>query len=144
MSLQGRQRGRELEMCSLHVLLACTHAYSASLLCSSVIDRCGWGSSRLSCAWRWNNPSSSVSLFLICLSCSESPQLWRPSCPLCMRVIAYKIVLSPKCYRLDFFFVVQQMTLKVSKQLCWYYWKVNAESDSHPGCLSNNFMRSNE
>lgn len=70
MSLQGQRRRREHAM----------HAYSASRLCSSVIDRCGWGNSRLSCAWRWNNSSSSVTLLLTYLSCSESPQLRFPPC----------------------------------------------------------------
>lgn len=83
MSLQGQRRRRQHEMCSLHVLPACMHAYSASRLCSSVIDRCGWGNSRLSCAWRWNNSSCSVALLLTYLSCSESPQMRFPSCTLC-------------------------------------------------------------
>lgn len=104
MSLQGQQRRREHEMHSLHVLLAYTHAYSASLLCSSVIDRCGRGSSHLSSAWRGNNPSSSVTLILIYLLFSESPQLWCPSCPIYMHVIAYEIILSPECCKLFFFF----------------------------------------
>lgn len=93
MSLQGQQRRREHGLHSLHVLLAYMHAYSASLLCSSVIDRCGWGNSHVFCLKRKQPKQlcdSDPNLFII-LRVSPAVVSFLPLIHACYRLLDHSV-----------------------------------------------------
>jgi len=137
MSLQAQRRRREQEMCSLHVLPACMHAYSASRLCSSVIDRCGWGNSRLS-------------VFRLKMKQLEQLRYSAPNLFIILRVspAAISFLHFMQCMlsligslrhpnAANLYSWMQQMIFEVSRELCWWsqyvsqYWAIHFESNSH-------------